>query len=64
MVEVFDSYHLAVPVVQVAESEAVAPLQIVCPAAVGVFGKLFTVTICEILALTQLGVPPDSQATK
>ena len=65
-IELFESYHLAVPVAQVADNEAVSPLQMVRPDAVGAVGLAFTVTVCEVRLLTQFGVPspPLSQATK
>ena len=61
---VFDGYQTTFPVVQVADNEAVVPLQMVVPAAVGAAGFGFTVTTTVVLGLTQFGVPPDSQAEK
>ena len=68
-VDVFDSYQIAVPLTQLADSKAVEPLQIVTPLAVGSVGFALTVTVCAVLALTQFGtvgvpIPPLSQATK
>ena len=64
LIEVFESYHLAVPLTQLADNEVVKPLQIVTPIAVGGVGFALTVTNCAVLALTQFGTPPLSQATK
>ena len=63
-VPIFEAYQTTFPVAQVAVNVAANPEQIVVPAAVGAVGFGFTVTFTWVLGLTQLGVPPVSQAAK
>jgi hypothetical protein len=63
-VPVFEPYQTTFPVWQVAVKLVEVPEQMVLPVADGPTGFGRIITLAVLLKLTQLGIPPLSQATK